>query len=226
MNSKLLSMLIWACFLGGCSPAVSYREIKRIASPDSIVDAVLVQTNTSATTSYRYNVYICAHGHPFKKGSELVIADHIDSLYWSQVYCLEIHYSDARIFHFTNFWNSQHLAEINHNVTLRLVQSMQLQRELLGTWFVPHDATTNIHFFDDKTFQLNDFVESDTLPNGAILPFEGSYAVHDSPIVLTFAGHRPEDTLRIKKLGPNDEDLYLRSTSNPNNYFVRQNADN
>jgi len=49
-------------------------------SPDSIVEAVLVETNAGATTSIGYNLYIVPTGAYFKDGHELFTVDYVANL--------------------------------------------------------------------------------------------------------------------------------------------------
>jgi hypothetical protein len=45
--------------VGGCA---SYDEVARVQSPSGKIDAVLVETNGGATTSFRYGVHLVASG--------------------------------------------------------------------------------------------------------------------------------------------------------------------
>ncbi|MEJ2405784.1 MAG: hypothetical protein P8171_16075 [Candidatus Thiodiazotropha sp.] len=46
------------------SSFVARDEVQRVASPDGRLDAVLVEVNAGATTSYVYEVYVVPHGVP------------------------------------------------------------------------------------------------------------------------------------------------------------------
>ncbi len=117
-------VLLWLLTFSqiGCSK-VSYEEIDRLTSPDSTVDAVLVRTNSGATTSFGYKLYIVpVKGKP-KEDYELFIADHVKDLRmkWREVKFLEISYKEARIFKFSNFWHSKDVKDFAYVVELRLV---------------------------------------------------------------------------------------------------------
>ena len=74
-RSTILSLLVLAAFLvvtcwilvtltGG----VSQAEVSRIPAPDGILDAVVLETNGGATTSFGYLVYITPRGASVKRG--------------------------------------------------------------------------------------------------------------------------------------------------------------
>ena len=106
----------------GCE-TISREEIKRITSPDSMVDVVLIRVNAGATTPYAYKLYIVPVGGTPKKGRELFEADKIIGMkiQWKQSKFLEIQYEKGRIFHFTNFWSSKEIENFRYVVELRLV---------------------------------------------------------------------------------------------------------
>ena len=101
---------------------ISYKELLRVSSPDSEVDAVLVQTNTDATTSYGYRIYVVPAGSQPKYDTENFRADHLEgwTLTWIKPKLLEIKYDEARIFHFSNFWQSTNFKSGSYVVEIRL----------------------------------------------------------------------------------------------------------
>jgi len=104
--------------------SISYKEIRRISSPDTIVDAVLVEVDGGATTSKGYHLYLVPKGsNNFQKDSEDFIADHVIDfdIRWRESNFLEIKYKQARIFHFSNFWHSDKIKNWSYVVELRLV---------------------------------------------------------------------------------------------------------
>jgi hypothetical protein len=63
-------LLLLAAFLTAvsCDPFDwSFDEVARITSPSGKVDAVLVERNGGATTSFGYNVYVVPKGKPVSK---------------------------------------------------------------------------------------------------------------------------------------------------------------
>jgi hypothetical protein len=107
---------------------ISYKEVFRVSSPDSLVDAVLVQTNTDATTSYGYRIYIVPTGSQPKYDAENFRADHFQgwALNWKEPKLLEIKYDEARIFHFSNFWQSTNFKSGSYVVEIRLAPRSEI----------------------------------------------------------------------------------------------------
>jgi hypothetical protein len=105
---------------------VESHEISRITSPDSVVDAVLTRSGIDATTAFVYRVYLVPRGRPVNTpalaSSELFRADQVEALEsrWARTKLLEISYTRARIFHFSNFWNTRELDQFAYTVELRL----------------------------------------------------------------------------------------------------------
>jgi hypothetical protein len=119
--SRIGRLLLTLSVLWGCS--VDRQEIKRVRSPDERVEAVLIQTNAGATTAFSYEVFLVPTGATPKKGNELFRADQIINLElrWRQPKSLEIAYEQGRIFHFSNFWNSQDVDNFRHVVEVTLI---------------------------------------------------------------------------------------------------------
>ncbi|QOX77906.1 hypothetical protein FY034_02760 [Trichlorobacter lovleyi] len=119
---KLIIIVLAVFVVLGCNP-VSREELKRTTSPDSIVDAVLVQVNGGATTSFIYELYVVKKGANITEGSALLRADHVDGLLisWRQPKLLDIKYAEARIHQFTNFWHSKDVNNFKYIVELRLI---------------------------------------------------------------------------------------------------------
>ena len=124
------------CLVSSCGNFIigeqGFEEIARVKSPDGIVDAILIENNGGATTSYGYSVFIVPSGMKFDKESpmfkserELFTADHPKGLQleWSKPKFLEIKYDKARIFGFRNSWHSQEVQNYQYTVELRLVPS-------------------------------------------------------------------------------------------------------
>jgi len=111
--------------LGSCSRATirPEKEILRVPSPDSVVDAILTEGAGNATASNAYFLYIVPKGGKFEVGYELLIVDHVEGLkiFWRQDRFLVIDYAKGRIFKFTNFWESKEVQNARYVVELRLV---------------------------------------------------------------------------------------------------------
>jgi hypothetical protein len=114
-------------FVHGCSPC-SNEEVTRSKSPDRRVEVVHVRGNCGATTSYSENIFIVPIGDKTPKskdGNQAFLADHVDglNLVWREPRVLEIHYKEARIFNFTNFWHSKKVQNFSYVVEIRLIPS-------------------------------------------------------------------------------------------------------
>lgn len=110
----------------GLFASVGFEELSRVTSPDSVVDAVLVRSNAGATTGFGYRVYVVPRGRwpDYRtQGAQQFLADRVDSLsvHWREPKVLEIRYTKARIFDFTNFWHSREVDGFNYVVELKLV---------------------------------------------------------------------------------------------------------
>jgi hypothetical protein len=99
-------------------------EILRVTNPDSLVDAVVTEGGVNATTPTSYRVQIVPRGTQPRADHKWddFRADHVDSLTvtWSSARTLDIGYRNARIFHFSNFWQSAQVRNFDYEVELRL----------------------------------------------------------------------------------------------------------
>lgn len=123
----LLSFLLFLAvgiIVSGCDP-VAREEITRITSPDFMIDALLVQTNAGATTSFGYEVYFVPKGKQLTEEHPLFRGDKMKNLKlrWVQPKLFEIQYEQGRIFLFRNLWYSKHFQNFKYKVEIRLVHS-------------------------------------------------------------------------------------------------------
>ena len=119
---RLAGILLVASALGACDVDGELEEIERVASPDGVVDAVVIRKNFGATTSYAYQVYVVQTGAKPEEGKQNFVADRANGLTvkWEQTRSLAIVFSEARIFEFSNFWTSREVEEFRYVVELRL----------------------------------------------------------------------------------------------------------
>jgi hypothetical protein len=91
-----------------------YEEKNRILSPDQMVEALIVEGNGGATTSFVYWVYIVPKGLKFEKDAAafkpegaVFSGDHLADfkVTWKEPNQLEIGYKQARIYRFSNYWH-------------------------------------------------------------------------------------------------------------------------
>ncbi len=120
--SVLVSCLLALLITMGCD-IVEREEIGRLPSPDLLVDAIVVRTNAGATTDYGYRVYIKPIGEKPTGGDEIFIGDKLLGLRvaWNEAGFLNIEYSDGRVFHFSNFWQSKKIRNFEYIVHIDLV---------------------------------------------------------------------------------------------------------
>lgn len=100
--------MAFACLLivSGCdiTGGVSHDEVARSKSPDGSVDAILVETNAGATTSFDYEIHVVANGgSPSAKSEVAVLYDAVRNqeayganLRWASPTSLAIEYLSAR----------------------------------------------------------------------------------------------------------------------------------
>jgi hypothetical protein len=117
----------------GCD-SVGRTEIRRVTSPDSRVDAVLVEGSAGATTGFSYEVYVLPKGGGVvsKEGALLSKDDPVLrisyvgalenlGIEWTRPKLLAISYKSAWIHHFTNRWSWSDGKGSSYVVELRLV---------------------------------------------------------------------------------------------------------
>jgi hypothetical protein len=119
-------VLVMGCD-SGVMPAGSweYQEIGRFKSPDSLVDAVLIEGGGGATTStIQYVCLLPAGGRAETADREAAVfaADHVKNLGidWRRPDLLEIGYDEARIASFRNIWYRPEVEGGRHIVEIRL----------------------------------------------------------------------------------------------------------
>jgi len=136
------SIAALAVALCGCGPTAvvpslagswEYKEVKRIKSPDSVVEAVLLTGDAGATTASTTFLYLVPAGSRLDRKSEeknnlnrsVFVADHLSNLtiVWKSPRLVEIGYEEARIHHFENRWYHRDIQDYHYVVELRLAPS-------------------------------------------------------------------------------------------------------
>ena len=99
------------------------EEISRARSPDGIVEAILTKSNFGATVDYVYKLYIVPTGATALPDEPIVVADHVvdPNIAWRMPKFLTFSYGKARIFNFTNFWQSKDVQNFSYVVEIRLI---------------------------------------------------------------------------------------------------------
>jgi hypothetical protein len=95
-----------------------------LESPDGVVDAIVVRTNSHATVPFVDRVFIVPRRAPFHEalGTEVLRADRVRGgcLVWARERLLLIEYERGRVFHFSNFWTSRLVENFSYVVTIEL----------------------------------------------------------------------------------------------------------
>jgi len=127
--------LFFSFYSFGCNaipfPEVSSKEHYRVKSPDAEVDAVLMKSDGGATTSVSYNLFILPIGASSRElplEHSRLIADNAEGLRitWIENKILEIDCKSARIFRFSNFWQSKEVQDYRYIVEIRISPNCHL----------------------------------------------------------------------------------------------------
>lgn len=73
-SRSICSMLVVAAAIGCDTGGWSWDEVARVRSPDGSRDAVLIERNGGATTSFGYEVFVVPHGAPVHEGAPGTVA--------------------------------------------------------------------------------------------------------------------------------------------------------
>lgn len=114
-------------------------ELGRIASPDSVVDAIIMEDRGGGATSRITTlIYIIPVGEKVNDfDTYRFTATKVDSISirWIQQGILEIHYKKAEISNFRNIWYSRQVANFHYVVELRLIKD---GKEKIDPWSEIH----------------------------------------------------------------------------------------
>jgi hypothetical protein len=102
------------------------KELVRIKSPDSVVEAVLIQGDGEATVSSPYKIFIVPSGEKPKAEDEVFRADHTRGLHisWAKNNLLKVEFDKARIFRFTKFWQSRKVRDFEYIVEIKIAPNL------------------------------------------------------------------------------------------------------
>src|SRR5262249_51464804 len=126
--SRILAMrllvLMTALVAGGGAlwGAAASEEVARIRSPDGVVEAILTRSDYGATVDYVYKLYVAPAGTAKIPEEPVLVADHVAEprVEWPMPRFLRFSYREARIFNFTNFWQSRDVQNFLYIVEIRL----------------------------------------------------------------------------------------------------------
>lgn len=122
-RAALLLALLALLALAACtdSTAVALKEQARVAAPGGKVDAVLAEMATDATVGHAYEIHLVPAGST-RFATASLRADKAAgiSLHWRDAHTLLIRCEAARIFAFSNFWQSAEVDNYTYTVALEL----------------------------------------------------------------------------------------------------------
>lgn len=105
---RVLFLSLISILLSACADPCSDEVISQAVDPEKKTAAIHVVKNCGATTGYSHQIYIVVPGTDYEDAKPIFVADKVDNLAvtWLGRRTLEISYDSARIFSFTNFWQS------------------------------------------------------------------------------------------------------------------------
>lgn len=119
---RILTLLAMSVLLSACSDPCTDEVINKATDSANKTDFIHVKRNCGATAGYSHQIYIVASGAPYEDENPIFSADKVDNLVasWKAGSNLEISYGSARIFNFTNFWQSAEVDNFNYVVKVVL----------------------------------------------------------------------------------------------------------
>jgi hypothetical protein len=114
-----LPFVLSVVVITGCR---DHEQYYRKISPDGLVEAIIYRCEGREKDSFGYDVYIVPNGKKPHFRASLFSVDHARniSISWQGNKMLEIHYDEAQIHHFQNFWNSKAIQNSTYVVELKL----------------------------------------------------------------------------------------------------------
>ena len=85
---------------------------------------------------------------------------------------------------------------------------------VIGYWFIPHNATVNIKFLRNGSFKFNDY--NTLLGKEEVL--RGTYQLRNGSLTLLY-DDRPKQSFRFYKGNPGDKNYYIKGSAGY--YFVK-----
>jgi hypothetical protein len=118
----LVLCLMFSAMGDGCAPHRA-EVVERIPSPDRRVDALVLRAGVPPGGQVVFYVQVVsAGGDPKDREFDLFRADHVEAFRasWVSERMLELEFERARIFQFSNFWQSREVDDFGYQVELRL----------------------------------------------------------------------------------------------------------
>ncbi len=117
-----ITIILLLLSLVGCDNTCDNEILQRGVDPSGKVEFIYVRGNCGATTSYSHHIYIVPSGKSHEKIESVFTVDKIEKLElkWLASAQLQISYKAARIFKFTNFWQSKEVDNFKYEVKINL----------------------------------------------------------------------------------------------------------
>jgi len=117
--SALLAIFV---LLSACTDPCTDEVISKKTDSEDKADLVHVRRSCGATTGFSHQIYIVASGTSYENEQPIFVADKVENLAasWQEGNKLDISYDSARIFNFTNFWQSSEVDNFNYIVKVVL----------------------------------------------------------------------------------------------------------
>ena len=119
---RVLFLSLISILLSACTEMCSDEVISQAVNLEKKTAAIHVVKNCGATTGYAHQIYIVVPGTSYHDAKPIFVADKVDNLAvtWSGKRTLEISYDSARIFNFTNFWQSSEVDNFQYVIKVSL----------------------------------------------------------------------------------------------------------
>ncbi|MDD3901658.1 MAG: hypothetical protein PHX22_10585 [Dysgonamonadaceae bacterium] len=115
--------------------------------------------------------------------------------------------------------NESNKSTIAPNDTINESYLSNIDKCLIGKWFIPHLADINITFYINGTFVYNDFNRR----TEEMEVLRGTFKLEGNKLILKYSD-RPYQTFNFTKGKGVDDNYYI--TKGKNYYFVKSDVDN
>jgi hypothetical protein len=115
--------------------------------------------------------------------------------------------------------NESNKSTIAPNDTINESYLSNIDKRLIGKWFIPHLADINITFYINGTFVYNDFNRR----TEEMEVLRGTFKLEGNKLILKYSD-RPYQTFNFTKGKGVDDNYYI--TKGKNYYFVKSDVDN
>ena len=105
------------------------------------------------------------------------------------------------------------IAFSQQKVSTKIVPASSIEN-LLGYWFIPHNATINIQFYRNKKFVFNDYNSVQEKDE----KLTGTFTLKGSVLTLLY-DDRPQQKFKFYKGAAGDTNYYIKSFGSGGSYY-------